>query len=126
MIGRRLKLSRVSAGLSLRELSDKIGNLVSAQAIGKYERNEMMPGSKVLIALAQALGVSVNYLVSEGLIDLDGVEFRKNAITSEKEEARLRLLSSALSSVTLKLKTLLASRALSGSNHRDFLFRFTK
>ena len=89
MIGKRLKLSRVSAGLSLRELSDKIGNLVSAQAIGKYEHDEMMPGSKVLIALAQALGVSVNYLVSEGLINLDGVEFRKNGITSEKEEASI-------------------------------------
>lgn len=89
MIGSRLKLSRLSAGLSLRELSDKIGNLVSAQAIGKYEHKEMMPGSKVLIALAQALGVSVNYLVSEGLIDLDSVEFRKNAITSEKEEASI-------------------------------------
>lgn len=90
MIGRRLKLSRLSAGFSLRELSDKIGNLVTAQAIGKYERDEMMPGSKVLIALAQALGVSVNYLVSEGLINLDGVEFRKNAITNEKEEASIQ------------------------------------
>ena len=89
MIGKRLKLSRLSAGLSLRDLSDKIQNLVSAQAIGKYEHDEMMPGSKVLIALAQALGVSVNYLVSEWLINLDGVEFRKNGITSEKEEASI-------------------------------------
>jgi Zn-dependent peptidase ImmA (M78 family)/DNA-binding XRE family transcriptional regulator len=87
MIGKRLKLSRLSAGFSLRELSDKIGNLVSAQAIGKYERDEMMPGSKVLIALAQALGVSVNYLVNESLINLDGVEICKSAITSEKGEA---------------------------------------
>jgi Zn-dependent peptidase ImmA (M78 family)/DNA-binding XRE family transcriptional regulator len=87
MIGRRLGLSRSSAGLSLRELSDRIGNLVSAQAIGKYERNEMMPGSKVLIALAQALGVSVSYLISEGVINLEGVEFRKNGVTSKKEEA---------------------------------------
>jgi len=89
MIGRRLKLSRSIAGLSLRDLSDKIQNLVSAQAIGRYERDEMMPGSKVLIALAQVLGVSVNYLVSEGLINLDGVEFRKNGIISEKEEASI-------------------------------------
>ncbi|GAA6616931.1 helix-turn-helix domain-containing protein [Scytonema sp. NUACC26] len=87
MIGKRLKLSRLSAGFSLRELSDKIDNLVSAQAIGKYERDEMMPGSKVLITLAQALGVSVNYLVSESLINLDGVEICKSALTSEKGEA---------------------------------------
>ena len=40
MIGRRLKLARTVAGLSHRGLEDAIGNLVTAQAIGKYERNE--------------------------------------------------------------------------------------
>ena len=37
-------------------------NSVSAQAIGKYERDEAMPRSGVLIALAEALDVSVDYL----------------------------------------------------------------
>jgi transcriptional regulator with XRE-family HTH domain len=44
MIGERLKLARAAAGLSLRELEERLGELVSAQAIGKYERDEMMPG----------------------------------------------------------------------------------
>ena len=51
MIGQRLKLARSAVGLSLRELEEKIGNLVTAQAIGKYERNESMPSSGVLMAL---------------------------------------------------------------------------
>ncbi len=63
MFGERLKIARVRAGLSLRDLEERIGNLVSAQAIGKYERGEMMPGSRVLIALADVLGVSERYLV---------------------------------------------------------------
>ncbi|MBO6946408.1 MAG: ImmA/IrrE family metallo-endopeptidase [Rhodospirillales bacterium] len=86
MIGKRLKLARGSAGLSLRELSVRIDNVVSAQAIGKYERDEMMPGSKVLIAMSQALDVPVSYLAGPNKIQLDGVEFRRNRITSRKEE----------------------------------------
>lgn len=85
MIGRRLKLARASAGLSLRDLAEKIDNLVSAQAIGKYERDEMMPGSKALIALANALDVSEGYLLSSGEVELEDVEFRHDA--NERAEA---------------------------------------
>ena len=56
MIGKRLKLARSAAGLSLRDLQAKIGNRVTAQAIGKYERDEAVPSSGVLMALADALG----------------------------------------------------------------------
>lgn len=87
MIGQRLKMARVASGLSLRELEAKIGNRVTAQAIGKYERNESMPSSGVLIALANALDVSVDYLLSPDELVLDGVEFRKKEIASKREEA---------------------------------------
>jgi len=89
MIGCRLRLARAASGLSLRELADKIGNQVTAQAIGKYERDEMTPGSSGLIALASALAVSVDYLLGEQELVLDGVEFRKKAITSRREEAQV-------------------------------------
>jgi Zn-dependent peptidase ImmA (M78 family)/transcriptional regulator with XRE-family HTH domain len=89
MIGKRLKLARAAAGLSLRGLSDKIENRVSAQQIGKYERDEDLPGSAVLIALGQALCVSVDYLVGDQEMVLDGVEFRKRQIASKKEEAQI-------------------------------------
>ena len=51
MIGNRLKVTRQAAGLSLRALSHRIDNKVSAQAIGKYERNEAMPRSQMLVVL---------------------------------------------------------------------------
>ena len=38
MIGKRLKLARAAAGFSLRDLSAAMDGLVTAQAIGKYER----------------------------------------------------------------------------------------
>lgn len=89
MIGQRLKLARSASGLSLRQLQEVIGNLVTAQAIGKYERNESMPGSRVLISIAEALRVSEDYLLGEQEMVLNGVEFRKKAITSRKEEAQV-------------------------------------
>ena len=90
MIGKRLKLARAAAGLSLRDLAEKIGNRVSAQQIGKYERDEDVPGSGVLIALSHALGVSVDYLVGDQEMVLEGVEFRKKQITSKKEQAQIQ------------------------------------
>lgn len=89
MIGQRLKLARAATGLSLRELEDRIGNRVTAQSIGKYERDESMPSSGVLIALADALGVSVDYLVGGQEMVLEGVEFRKKKVTSKREEAQV-------------------------------------
>jgi len=90
MIGGRLKVARAATGLSLRELEAKIDRAVSAQAIGKYERDEAMPGSTTLIAIARALDVTVDYLLSHDDIVLEQVEFRKKAIAARKAEARVK------------------------------------
>jgi Zn-dependent peptidase ImmA (M78 family) len=76
--------------MSLRELEAKIDKVVSAQAIGKYERDEMMPGSDVLAAIARAVRVSESYLLGQNELTLESVEFRKNKITSRKEEASIK------------------------------------
>ena len=89
MIGKRLKLARTAAGLSLRGLAAAIGHRVSAQAIGKYERDEAMPGGGVLAALADAVHSSVDYLVGDPDLVLDDLEFRKNAFTGKRAEARV-------------------------------------
>lgn len=87
MLGRRLKVARTAAGLSLRGLAERIGNQVSAQMIARYERNEALPSSTVLIALADALGVSEDYLLDQSDLRLEGIEFRKKQLTGRKEEA---------------------------------------
>jgi len=90
MIGERLKLARSAAGLSLRKLQERIQSKVSAQAISKYERNQDMPSSEVLMALADALSVSEEYLLGRPEIVLENVEFRTKSQTSAKEKARLK------------------------------------
>ena len=89
MIGRRLKLARAAAGLSLRALAGAISHRVTAQAIGKYERDEAMPGSAVLIALADALRTTVDYLLGDPELVLHDLEFRKNTFTSKRDEAQV-------------------------------------
>ena len=86
MIGGRLKRAREACGYSLRQLEAAIDGLVSAQAIGKYERDEMMPGSRALMALSKALDVTPEYLMSTREIELAGVDFRKATHASAKEE----------------------------------------
>ena len=87
MFSERLKLARKRSGLSLRALSSAMGGIVSAQAIGKYERGFMMPGSNVAIALAEALDVSLSYLLSPSKVSLESVEFRKLTSTKARERA---------------------------------------
>jgi Zn-dependent peptidase ImmA (M78 family) len=89
MLEAKLKSARKAAGLSLRGLQERIGNAVTAQAIGRYERGEMRPTPDVLKRIAEALGVSENHLVSEGGIRLGKIEFRENFIRSKKEEAQV-------------------------------------
>lgn len=86
MIGNRLKRAREAKGLSLRELEAAIYGRVTAQAIGKYERDESMPSSGVLLAFAKALEVSPEFLMSERQIELSGVDFRKAPQAGVKEE----------------------------------------
>ncbi len=89
MLGERLKLARKRAGLSLRDLAHRLDDQVTAQAIGKYERGEMMPSSPVLIALSKTLGLPLGYFMSPMQAKLDGIEFRQKAGTTATDRARV-------------------------------------
>lgn len=83
----RLRLARARAGLSLAALAERLEPKVTPQAINKYERGEMMPSSSVLMGLARALDVSLDFLMSSQVVALDGVDFRQRASASEREKA---------------------------------------
>lgn len=89
MLGERLRIARKKAGLSLRALSAMMDPPVSAQAISKYEANEMMPSSRVLVSLGKALDVSLDFLMSSQVDELACVEFRKHSGTSARDRARV-------------------------------------
>lgn len=63
LLGRRLRAAREEAGLSLRELAQRIG-LRDHTVLLKYERGATVPTSVRLISLAQALGCSAAGLLA--------------------------------------------------------------
>ena len=59
--------------------------------IGKYERNESMPNSGVLLAIAEALDVTVEYLCDRWNLTLGDIEFRATTNASQRARSRLEV-----------------------------------
>ena len=72
-------------GLSMDSLCEKANFALSKQAISKYETGKMMPDSKSLIILSNALGVSIDYFFRPIAISIDKVEFRKRSKLGVKQ-----------------------------------------
>ena len=119
MIGHRIKVARAAAGLSLRGLAEAMNGVVSAQAISKYERDEDMPGSRALIALVDALGVTEDFLLSEDEVTLEGVDFRKKTGPSAREEATLEARTVHMLERYLSIEDLLHLRSVDWEEPRS-------
>lgn len=92
MIGERLKLARAKEGLSLRGLAAKMNHLVTAQAIGRYERDECMPSSPVFYSLVEALDISSSFLSSIERFSVRSIQYRKNIWRKKKDAAKVEAL----------------------------------
>jgi transcriptional regulator with XRE-family HTH domain len=62
-IGARMRTRRRQLGLSQSDLADRLG--VSFQQVQKYERGANRVAASTLLAAAQALGVTIGWLVAE-------------------------------------------------------------
>ena len=72
MFGERLRIARVRANLSMSALGKECG--VTPQAIKKFEHNECMPKSSVLIALCRVLDCSAEWLIEATPLDFHTTE----------------------------------------------------
>jgi Zn-dependent peptidase ImmA (M78 family)/DNA-binding XRE family transcriptional regulator len=77
--GNRLRSARKMAGLSMKDLSTKAGDIITKQAISKYENGMMKPSSDILIQLAVVLGVKPEFFFRHTTIELSSMQFRKRA-----------------------------------------------
>lgn len=84
--GVRLKLARKMAGMSLQELSNELGNLVTKQALNKYEQGQMKPSSEVLILLAKSLKVKPDFFLKKDVPEVRNISFRKRVSLPKKIE----------------------------------------
>src|SRR5437899_9290986 len=87
-IGERIKSARIMAGFSQRALADRAG--VSAMAISKYERDMDTPSSSVLLRLAKALGVKIEYFFRPTTVTLSTPAHRRwESLPPEQETSLL-------------------------------------
>ena len=115
MIGERLIQLRLAQNLTLDALAEKIGGIVTKQALSKYEQNQAQPSPIVLAKLSAALGVKANYLLSPSSISVEFIAYRKLTSLSEREKARVK------SVVTQSLEDRVKIQTLIGQNKPDFL-----
>ncbi len=73
--GQRLKELRLQAGLTQKQLADRIW--VSKAAIGNYELSDRKPSPEIIIKLAKVFHVSTDYMLGvdekEQTIDVTGL-----------------------------------------------------
>ncbi len=82
MFNTRLHRARKAAGLSLRELGERVG--VSHASIKKYEDGDAMPSSDILLQLARALQVRTEYFFRPDPVVLESIEYRKRSSLPKK------------------------------------------
>jgi Zn-dependent peptidase ImmA (M78 family)/DNA-binding XRE family transcriptional regulator len=80
----RIKQLRLARGLSLDELADLMGGIVTKQALSKYELGASMPSAPVLNQLARALDVKAMDLWAEPLFEVKFLGYRKRVSLSER------------------------------------------
>jgi Zn-dependent peptidase ImmA (M78 family)/transcriptional regulator with XRE-family HTH domain len=90
VFGRRLQQARTMRELSLRGLSEALKGVVSHNALAKYEGGLMMPGSKVLIALAEVLGQPMDFFFRPFQVELKEVRFRRKSRLGAKRRQAIQ------------------------------------
>jgi transcriptional regulator with XRE-family HTH domain len=83
-IGERIKQARKANRMSMRNLAGKAD--ISAMAISKYERDMDTPSSGVLLRLANALNVSIDFFFRTMTISIQLQIYRKHSALGIKEQ----------------------------------------
>lgn len=85
-----LKSARLLAGISLRELQNRLEGIVSHNAISKYEQGVMIPDISTIIRLAEVLGIRPGEFFIDSKVSLGKIDFRKKSSLSKTEVAQIQ------------------------------------
>lgn len=97
-LGDNMMLLRKKKELSQAELGKMIGT--SGDVIGRYERGDISPSIEVVSKIADALEVSVDYLIGKTKMELDADALRRlediAALSDENKKFVLNMIDMAL------------------------------
>ena len=88
ILSTRLQQARISTGLSLRALANLVQ--LSHAAIKKYEDGALYPSSDMLLKLAKALNVRVDFFFRPIKVSLENIKFRKRQQLKTKAEEAIK------------------------------------
>ena len=89
MLGQRLRMARLAAGLTLDGLAARLDRPITKQALSKYERGVSEPPLSRIEELAAVLNVNVSTLLEESAIEIRWVAYRKLARLSRSRQERI-------------------------------------
>jgi Zn-dependent peptidase ImmA (M78 family)/DNA-binding XRE family transcriptional regulator len=115
-IGERIKQARHIRGLNQRELARSAS--VSAQAISKYERDQDVPSSGVLISLSNALGVGIEFFVRPKRVVKITPNYRKHCALPRKSETAI------LAKILDWLEKYLEIESILSTDEDEFKFKY--
>lgn len=92
MIGKRMQQLRLARRLSLESLAAKMGGVVTRQALSKYELDKANPSPYILNKLAEALGTSTSYFLTEPEVTVEFIAYRKSQRLLEKDRKSLQAI----------------------------------
>ena len=84
--GERLKIARKMAGMSLQDLADKLKNVITKQALNKYELGLMYPSSELILSLSEVLDIKPDYFLRKEPIKINELRFRSRMNLPKKVE----------------------------------------
>ncbi|MBE0467422.1 MAG: helix-turn-helix transcriptional regulator, partial [Candidatus Desulforudis sp.] len=70
MIGDRMRQARLSVGLTLEEVVERLGHIITKQGLSKYENNKSIPKPDFLARLGEVLGVKTAYFLYEPRVQI--------------------------------------------------------
>jgi Zn-dependent peptidase ImmA (M78 family)/DNA-binding XRE family transcriptional regulator len=107
MISDRLRQLRLAKGITLEELSLRIGGLVTRAALSKYELGESIPSITVVNSLAHALGVKSVHLWTTPEVEIKVTEYRRRQRMPAREQARIESVISVALEERVRLQRLI-------------------
>jgi len=123
IFAKRLKSARILAELSQDKLVEKMGGLVSKNAISKYEKGEMMADSKVLMALSKALNVKPDYFFRPFTVEISNVAFRKKSKLGKRKVKSIKEQVSDIVSRYLEVERFLNIESRFSNPIKDFIIK---
>lgn len=121
----RLITARKIRCMSQRELARALNGQISASAIEKYEKGTMLPSSKILLLLAKALDMNIDYFFRPFTvtIDMSKFEFRKTSMIGVKRLEAIKLFIYSEIEKYIEIESIIGGDVTFTLNYADLLIQ---